>query len=73
MKAPSFEASHLLLDTEGKIVRCEQDFGDWLGLALEELMGHRLQLILTSRQPEWQPLFESEFHRKEQSFVFLGG
>ncbi|MBG31409.1 MAG: ATP-binding protein [Opitutae bacterium] len=66
MKAPSFEASDLILDHEGSILRCGQDFADWLGLSIKELTGQAFHLTLLSRQPEWKTLLRKGFHLKEK-------
>jgi len=66
MKAPSFEISDLVLDSEGTILRCGQDFADWLGLNCKEILGQALHLVLKNRQPEWKPLLRKGFHRKEK-------
>ncbi|MBO93373.1 MAG: ATP-binding protein [Opitutales bacterium] len=68
MKAPSFDATDLVLDQEGLILRCEQDFADWLGLNRNELLGQAIHLVLKNRQPEWKPFLRKGFHRKKKTF-----
>ncbi len=67
MKAPSFDATDLVLDQEGLILRCEQDFADWLGLNRNELLGQAIHLVLKNRQPEWKPFLRKGFHRKKNN------
>jgi signal transduction histidine kinase len=65
LKAPAFEATDLALDHEGLILRCGQDFADWLGIPRKELLGEALHVVLLGRQPEWKSLLFKGFHQNE--------
>ncbi|MBL62865.1 MAG: ATP-binding protein [Opitutae bacterium] len=66
LKAPIFEASDLILDNEGLVLRCGQDLADWLGLSTKEMQGQAFHLVLRNYQPDWEPLLSKGFHKSEE-------